>query len=165
MPTRTEAAEALHRAADKLRNYDGWLVADVGRPREFTEMWAAVRAALDAYSTSTPDPLPAEVQRVLEAACGYVDAPNNNGDVTPERYSALESAVAAYRSTQPEPLSARLARLRPGVKSVVDLSGGRRRYVAWNDPDKRKLLCFDGETSFVEWAAYATVEAILSESP
>ena len=158
MPTRTEAMQALYDAADDL-------YVEVGNnplARVNHGIHEALGRALDAYSTSTPDPLPAEVQRVVEAAVSWWEATRDDY-FSDSLCRELRLAVRAYRSTQPEPLSARLARLKPG--SVVTRGGGDSRTFSviandgaylWTQPDRS-----DGRLTL----PYAAVSAIISESP
>lgn len=142
MPTRDEAAEALYRAVVHIED---------GRPG--SAFIARVSKAIDAanaYRDSTPDPLPAEVQRVLEAAGHVIHTTRVNHPDAADAWDDLESAVDAYRSTQPEPLSARLARLKPGW---VVMCGGR-------GPDPVSVLGIDEHTGrfFGRWWVEAAGE-------
>lgn len=164
MPTRTEAAEALYRAA---MDYMG--VQITSPSLDVAERRKALDGALVGYQRATPTPLPAEVARVLEAAEAFERrwiGPVLFSDCVSEGRDVVE-AIRAYRSTQPEPLSARLARLRPG--SVV-------RSMYEGDPNKYTVLANhpQSKTIFVTWddgecaAAfdYSVFDrAILSEPP
>ena len=159
--TRTEAAERLYEATRGLSSY--WINPLMGETK-FGATLNTVRAALDAYSTATPDALPAEVARVVEAAEKWWDATREDFFADEVRRE-LRLAVRAYRSSQPDPLPARLARLRPG--SVVELARAPHATVIANHPAT--------ETLFIEWkwngeiksnaAVYSSIRAILSESP
>ncbi len=158
MPTRTEAAEALYEASVEVQKARSNL-HQMGRSLD------ALLGAARAYSTSTPDPLPAEVQRVLEAADKYERTFGRlyDDDILAEEACPLVDAIRAYRSNpDPEPLSARLARLRPG--SVVRAEHGEYRIVA-NDPDVEMLWVRLPDANGNGGFFYENITAILSESP
>ena len=160
MPTRTEAGEALFRA---VRDYQEAPTSScvIHRGQNLAK---AVRD----YRNATPDPLPAEVQRVVEAADRYErlwTTLQTEGPVVLGLAPALDALLAAtraYRSTQPEPLSARLARLKAG--SVVEGVGGKQATVIGNDPETQELWVRHYCPGFGNFAVkYATVTAIISE--
>lgn len=164
MPTRTEAAEALYRAAITAapKITDDWASSETRRAisRHLTE-------AADAYSTSTPDPLPAEVQRVVEAADRYVEKWGKHPVDNDDAWAELVSAVVARRSTQPEPLSARLARLKPG-SVVEDDEGDAIAVLAVDEPTRRLFGAWTGKHSKERCTAlfhFDRIVSILSESP
>ena len=163
MPTRTEAAEALYRA---VRDYQGAPTSScvIHRGQNLAK---AVRD----YRNATPDPLPAEVQRVVEAADRYErlwTTLQTEGPVVLGLAPALDALLAAtraYRSTQPEPLSARLARLGKGAR--VGTKGGSTGTVEANAPQHERLwLIIDGNERYpMATYSYDEITAILPESP
>lgn len=165
MTTRTEAMQALYDAADDL-------YVEVGNnplARVNHGVHEALGRALDAYSTSTPDPLPAEVQGVLEAAEKWLDyvVERDVREALREPANELAAAVDAYRSTQPEPLSARLARLRRG-SVVTDVDGDPITVIAVDDLTQRLFGAWEGKTSKRRCTGlfeFRHITAILSESP
>lgn len=155
MPTRTEAAEALYRAAQGV-------AAEIARPISAAQF--SLLLAIDGVKTATPDALPAEVQRVVEAAVSWWEATRDDY-FSDSLCRELRLAVRAYRSTQPEPLSARLARLGKGAR--VGTKGGSTGTVEANAPQHERLwLIIDGNERYpMATYSYDEITAILSESP
>ena len=162
--TRTEAAERLYEAALNWRR-EQWPGIDQGKGVPvFFPASAELLAALDAYSTATPDALPAEVARVVEAAVKYTEKWSGIAVDNDDEWAGLVSAIRAYRSSQPDPLPARLARLPEGA--AVKLKNGSRMYVRFNMPSRQKFFgAIDCDGRFALECTYADVESILSESP
>jgi hypothetical protein len=125
---------------------------------------SALDDAVRAYRDATPDPLPAEVQRVVEAAVSWWEATRDDY-FSDSLCRELRLAVRAYRSTQPEPLSARLARLGKGAR--VGTKGGSTGTVEANAPQHERLwLIIDGNERYpMATYSYDEITAILSESP
>lgn len=160
MPTKSEAAEALYRAAVNWSNERANHCVSA-----LTAVW--LDTAIAVYSTATPDAVPPEVQRVVEAAEAFVafcwtdDEPLSSAA---PRSNELVAAVRAYRSSQPEPLSARLAKLKPG--SVVEIFG-EHFVVCVNDVHIEYLIVRRDEAGCPPRAAaynYRHITAIISES-
>lgn len=153
MPTKSEAAEALYRAAQGV-------AAEIARPISAAQF--SLLLAIDGVKTATPDALPAEVQRVVEAADAWEREWGGLAMRSQQPHAvAVAEAVRAYRSSQPEPLSARLARLKPG--SVVEVGEPYVWTMIGNDAETRSVwLKRNGATRTVN---YQYVTAIISESP
>ena len=162
MPTHTEAAEALYRAAMSASNA---YMGNHASHHETAQRMRTLVDAVNAYRDSTPDApsLPPEVQRVLEAAGKWWEETREDffaDDIRRE----LRLAVRAYRSTQPEPLSARLARLGKGAR--VRLKHGSDGTVEANAPQHESLwVALDDITDSLLTYSYSQVDTILSESP
>lgn len=157
MPTRTEAAQALYEAAKGVGM--NWRA---GAP----EGLDALGIAITRYEDATPDALPAEVARVVEAAARWHYAPE--GGPALAAHCEMRDAIKAYcervQFAQPDPLPARLARLKPG--SVVEVEFGVMRFSAKVLDNDTRLgrVRLQYNLAILE-LEYSDIRAILSEAP